>query len=47
MIYYRFVGYIEILMEPDYENHTADTRQGVEVEHIPTDMFTAQHGKSA
>ena len=47
MIYYRFVGYIEIPMEPDYENYTADTRQGVEVEYIPANMFPTQHGKSA
>ena len=36
MIYYRFVGYIEIPLEPEYENYIADTRQGVEVEYIPT-----------
>ena len=47
MIYYRFVGYIEIPMEADYENYTADTRQGVEVEYIPTELFQSQRGKSA
>ena len=47
MIYYRFVGYIEIPLEPDYENYIADTRQGVEVEYIPTDLFQTQRGKSA
>ncbi|MBK6090145.1 DUF4368 domain-containing protein [Ruminococcus difficilis] len=46
-IYYRFVGYIEIPTEPDYENYTADTRQGVKVEYLPTDMFPSQHGKTA
>ena len=46
-IYYRFVGYIEIPMESDYENYTADTRQGVKVEYLPTDMFPSQRGKSA
>ena len=47
MIYYRFGAYIEIPTEPDYENYTADTRQGVKVEYIPTEMFPTQHGKSA
>ena len=47
MIYYRFVGYIEIPLEPQYENYTANTRQGVKVEYIPTEMFPTQHGKSA
>ena len=46
-IYYRFVGYIEIPTEPDYKKYTADTRQGVKVEYIPTEMFPTQHGKSA
>lgn len=46
-IYYRFVGYIEIPMESDYENYTANTRQGVKVEYLPTDMFPSQRGKSA
>ena len=46
-IYYRFVGYIEIPMESDYENYTADTRHGVKVEYLPTDMFPSQRGKSA
>jgi hypothetical protein len=47
MIYYRFGAYIEIPTEPDYENYTADTRQGVKVEYIPTEMFPTQHGKFA
>ena len=47
MIYYRFVGYIEIPLEPQYENYTANTRQGVKVEYIPTEMFPTQRGKSA
>ena len=47
VIYYRFVGYIEIPTEPDYENYTADTRQGVKVEYLPTDMFPSQRGKTA
>lgn len=41
MIYYRFVGYID-LSEADFEdallqqeNHRAETRQGVAVEYLP------------
>ena len=47
MIYYRFVGYIEIPLEPDYENYIADTRQGVDIEYIPTELFRTQRGKTA
>lgn len=38
VIYYRFVGYIEIPEVPRVlrENYTADTRQGVAVEYIPS-----------
>ena len=35
VIYYRFVGYLE-LPETGEENYTANTRKGVDVEYIPT-----------
>ena len=35
MIYYRFVGYIDIPESPEDEPYTADTRQGVAVKYIP------------
>ena len=35
VIYYRFVGFIEIPRLPEDENYKADTRLGVEVEYIP------------
>lgn len=35
VIYYRFVGYVEIPEVPSHPHYTADTRQGVAVEHIP------------
>ncbi len=35
VIYYRFVGYIEIPDRFTHENYVADTRQGVAVEYIP------------
>ena len=35
VIYYRFVGYIEIPERFTCENYVADTRQGVAVEYIP------------
>ncbi len=35
VIYYRFVGLINIPMLPEDENYKADTRIGVEVEYIP------------
>lgn len=40
VIYYRFVGYIEIPEVPRVlrENYTADTRQGVAVEYIPSKL---------
>lgn len=36
VIYYRFVGFIEIPRTTEDENYKADTRVGVEVEYIPT-----------
>ena len=36
VIYYRFVGFIEIPKKAEDENYKADTRVGVEVEYIPT-----------
>ena len=35
VIYYRFVGFIEIPRTAEDENYKADTRIGVEVEYIP------------
>lgn len=35
VIYYRFVGFIEIPRTVEEENYKADTRVGVEVEYIP------------
>ena len=35
VIYYRFVGFIEIPRTAEDENYKADTRTGVEVEYIP------------
>ena len=35
VIYYRFVGFIEISRTAEDENYKADTRIGVEVEYIP------------
>lgn len=35
VIYYRFVGFIEIPRTSEDENYKADTRTGVEVEYIP------------
>ena len=35
VIYYRFVGFIEIPKQAEDENYKADTRVGVEVEYIP------------
>lgn len=35
VIYYRFVGYIEIPESSFKSNYTADTRQGVAVEYVP------------
>jgi len=35
VIYYRFVGYIEIPDSAFLSNHTADTRQDVAVEYVP------------
>ena len=35
VIYYRFVGYLE-LPETGEENYTANTHKGVDVEYIPT-----------
>ena len=35
VIYYRFVGYLE-LPSSDDENYKANTRKGVDVEYIPT-----------
>ena len=35
VIYYRFVGFIEIPKKAEDENYKADTRVGVEVEYIP------------
>lgn len=35
VIYYRFVGYIEIPDSAFSNNYTADTRQGVAVEYVP------------
>ena len=36
VIYYRFVGFIEIPRKAEDENYKVDTRVGVEVEYIPT-----------
>lgn len=36
IIYYRFVGYIEIPDTPFRDNFKADTRKGVAVEYVPT-----------
>lgn len=36
VIYYRFVGYIELPESAFRSNYKADTRKGVEVEYIPT-----------
>ena len=33
VIYYRFVGYLELPQEPTY---TAETRQGVAISYLPT-----------
>ena len=35
VIYYRFVGFIEIPKKTEDENYKADTRVGVEVEYFP------------
>lgn len=35
VIYYRFVGFIEIPKKAEDENYKADTRVGVEVEYVP------------
>ena len=35
VIYYRFVGFIEIPRTTEDENYKTDTRVGVEVEYIP------------
>lgn len=35
VIYYRFVGFIEIPKKEEDENYKADTRVGVEVEYVP------------
>lgn len=35
VIYYRFVGYLELPTSED-ENYKANTRKGVDVEYIPT-----------
>lgn len=35
VIYYRFVGYVELPEEAYEENYIADTRKGVAVEYIP------------
>ena len=40
LIYYRFVGYIEMPAAPPRENYTADTRKGVAVSYL-TDRQTA------
>lgn len=34
VIYYRFVGYVEIPAAPRYPHYKADTRQGVAVEYL-------------
>ena len=34
VIYYRFVGYVEIPAVPRYPHYKADTRQGVAVEYL-------------
>lgn len=34
VIYYRFVGYVEILAVPRHPHYKADTRQGVAVEYL-------------
>ena len=36
VIYYRFVGYLELPSTED-ENYKANTRKGVDVEYIPTE----------
>ena len=36
MIYYRFVGYIEISSGDRKRNHTAETRKGVAVQYLTT-----------
>lgn len=36
MIYYRFVGYIEISGGDRKRNHTAETRKGVAVQYLTT-----------
>lgn len=35
VIYYRFVGYVEIPEAPVHKHYTANTRQGVAVEYVP------------
>ena len=35
VIYYRFVGFIEIPKKAEDENYKTDTRAGVEMEYIP------------
>ena len=35
VIYYRYVGYIELPEVPSERNYVAETRQGVAVEYIP------------
>ncbi len=35
VIYYRFVGYIELPEAPPRDNYKANTRKGVAVEYIP------------
>ena len=39
MIYYRFVGFLELPETPNTENYKADTRKGVAVEYIPTAKY--------
>lgn len=34
VIYYRFVGYVEIPAAPRYPHYKADTRQGVAIEYL-------------
>lgn len=40
VIYYRFVGYVEIPAAPRHPHYKADTRQGVAVEYL-TELKTA------
>ena len=35
VIYYRFVGYIELPEVSHYDNYQTDTRKGVAVEYVP------------